>query len=81
MVRFLAESLVEPLLDDYEMMNPDGAGLGLWVVHSSKKRPLRGQLFAQFAVQHLRASLTVKELECEISDPPLDTSGDSARHS
>lgn len=32
-------------------------------------RPLRVQLFAQFAAQHLRESLTVKELECGITDP------------
>lgn len=65
----IRSGLVVPLLDDYQMMNPEGAGLGLWVVYSSKTRPLRVQLFAQFAVQHLRESLTVKELECGITDP------------
>lgn len=66
----IRSGLVVPVLIEHQMLNPDGAGLGLWVVYSSKKRPLRVQLFAQFAVQHLRESLTVKELECEISDPP-----------
>ncbi len=66
----IRSGLVVPLLDDHEMLNPESHQLGLWVVHASKSSPLRVQLFTQFAVQHLRESVTVKELESDLSDPP-----------
>jgi DNA-binding transcriptional LysR family regulator len=59
---------VVPLLEDYEVRNSEGNALGLWIVRSSRTRPLRVKLFTHFAIEHLRESVTVKELECEIAD-------------
>lgn len=59
--------LMVPVLEDYELMNPEGAALSVWVVHAMKKRPLRLQLFADFAVRYLRESLVVKEFEGSLS--------------
>lgn len=59
--------LVVPLLEDYESLNPQGSSLSVWVVHSMKKRPVRLQLFSDFAVRHLRESVAVEEFEGGLS--------------
>jgi len=63
----IRSGLVIPVLEDYECLNPEGSSLSVWVVHSVKKRPLRLQLFSDFSVQYLRKSVSVKELEGDLS--------------
>lgn len=63
----IRNGLVVPVLEDHECLNPQGSSLSVWVVHSVKKRPLRLQLFSNFAVRYLRESVTVEEFEGDLS--------------
>ena len=66
----IRSGLVVPVLDDYAILGPETGHLGVWVVHATKKRPLRLQLFSEFAVEYLRQSVRVKEFESHISPEP-----------
>ena len=66
----IRSGLVVPVLDDHEIIGPEGEHLSLWVVYGAKKRPLRVKLFSDFAVEYLRQSVRVKEFEGDLSMDP-----------
>jgi DNA-binding transcriptional LysR family regulator len=71
----LAESdirsgLVVPVLEDYDVLTPESEHLSVWVVHATRQRPRRVQLFAELAVTYLRESVNVKEFDGDLSSEP-----------